>query len=369
MERRPALVATLAALSALLAACGVAPPPPAPAELAVRPLPDDRFEGTVYWEFDASALLAGEEVERYVWRFGELELEAHTDVVFRGFGRQGAYEAAVVATLEDGRTVEAAASFTIDDLPYDYWGAPPELVNADATGAAVPVGPGSGWAVNADGRFVAFTTEAAALPELDANDDWDVYVKDMETGELLLASHTEDGTAAGGEPPLAISGDGHYVVFYSDSTSLPGADGNDGDRVYRKDLETGELELVSTSAIGAVADDDSVLPTVSADGRYVAFGSYATNLTPLSDDYDACFFGLCPQGFAYVKDLATGRVAVVTVGLHDRLPDDWDQIEPRISGDGRYVVFYSWATNLGPGFPDDGSMNYYRAENPLWEPD
>jgi len=71
-----------------------------------------------------------------------------------------------------------------------------------------------------------------------------------------------------------------------------------------------------------------------------------------------------------VKDRRTGRVAVVTVGLDDTLPDDWDQIEPRISGDGRWATFYSWATNLGFDMGDDPwAWHYFRAENPLWEPE
>ncbi|HEX6939689.1 MAG TPA: hypothetical protein VF158_09770 [Longimicrobiales bacterium] len=60
---------------------------------------------------------------------------------------------------------------------------------------------------------------------------------------------------------------------------------------------------------------------------------------------------------------------MVTVGLHDTLPDDWDQVEPRISGDGRYVTFYSSATNLGVDTGGDRrAWHYYSAENPLWEP-
>ena len=69
----------------------------------------------------------------------------------------------------------------------------------------------------------------------------------------------------------------------------------------------------------------------SADGRYLAFGSYAENLAPVTDPYDPCDLNLCPSGFSYVKDLVTGRVVNVTVGMEDALADDWDQIEPSIS--------------------------------------
>src|SRR5690606_1414968 len=137
--------------------------------------------------------------------------------------------------------------------------------------------------------------------------------------------------------------------------------------VWVKDMVTGELVMASTSASGVPADDDSVLPVISADGRYVAFGSYASNLAPDADPYDPCDFSLCPGGFSYVKDLQTGRVVNVTVGMGDTLPDDWDQIEPVISANGRYVSYYSWADNL---VPDDGggTYDYFWLENPLWEP-
>lgn len=456
MRDRRSLLACLALFAPALTACGGgAPPPNPPAQsLVVRPLPDDRFEGSVFWELDASELLAGEDVASYLWRFGGLEVESHTDVLFRGYGREGEYDVGLRATLRDGGVVEAEASFTIDDLPYDYWGAPPELVTATAAGAPLAMPLSSYWDVSADGRFVAFDTDAAALPDADANGAHGVYVKDMETGELLLVSAASDGTAVGGEGPVVISGDGRrvaygagaavavvdlatgdtvlvddpdglqrtkavalsqdgsrlllaawtpgspqeagYVVdldplsftrlgalpgggfarlrpvamsadgavvafetphpfadaddngfddvyaldvaagathlvstdaagtvadragwvrgqalsadgrvvaFHADAANLPRATENDqgadrADDVYVKDLVTGELELVSTNAGGDAADSDSVLPTVSYDGRYVAFGSYATNLAPHADDPDACHLGLCANGFA-----------------------------------------------------------------------
>ncbi len=525
MDRR-ALLACLALVAPVLAACGSGTPPPGPPEegLVARPLPDGRFEGKVLWEFDASGLVGGRSVESYLWRFGGLEVATGSGSLFRGYGREGVYDVGLRATLEDGSVVEATTSFTVDDLPYDYWGAPPEAVTVTADGEPLAMPLWSSWDVSADGRFVAFDTDAPALPGLDANGAYDVYVKDMETGELRLVSAAEDGSAAGGEGPVAMSGDGRYVAyvagdavavtdlaaggtvevsvpdglqhaeavalsrdgsrlllaawtpgtqqesgyvvdlgtltltrlgaldgggfarvrpvamsadggtvafytphpfdagdgnglddlyvvhlasgapqlastdamgtvadrgawawgpvlsedgryvaFHGDATDLPRASENDHggtrvDDVYVKDLLTGALELVSTNARGDAADSDSVLPTVSYDGRYVAFGSYATNLAPHADDPEACLLGLCANGFAYVKDRLTGRVAVVTVGLHDTLPDDWDQIEPRISGDGRYVTFYSSATNLGVDIGGDPrARHYYRAENPLWE--
>jgi hypothetical protein len=126
-----------------------------------------------------------------------------------------------------GRAVEAAASFTIDDLPYDFWGVPPEAVTVTAEGEPLAMGLGSTWDVSADGRFIVFDTDAPALPELDSNGAFDVYVKDMETGELRLVSAAEDGSAASGEGPVVISGEGRYVTFYSRATNLGVDTGDD----------------------------------------------------------------------------------------------------------------------------------------------
>jgi len=223
------LLAYLALVAPLIAACGSGTPPPGPpaAGLVARPLPDDRFDGKVFWEFDASDLLEGLEVESYLWRFGGLEVAAHTGSPFRGYGRAGTYDEGLRATLRDGSAVEATASFTIDDLPYDFWGAPPEAVTVTAEGEPLAMGLGSTWDVSADGRFIVFDTDAPALPEQDANGAFDVYVKDMETGELRLMSAAEDGSAVGGEGPVVISGDGRYVTFYSWATNLGVDTGDD----------------------------------------------------------------------------------------------------------------------------------------------
>lgn len=175
------LLAYLALVAPLIAACGSGTPPPGPpaAGLVARPLPDDRFDGKVFWEFDASDLLEGLEVESYLWRFGGLEVAAHTGSPFRGYGRAGTYDVGLRATLRDGSAVEATASFTIDDLPYDFWGAPPEAVTVTAE------------------------------------------------GELRLVSAAEDGSAVGGEGPVVISGDGRYVTFYSWATNLGVDTGDD----------------------------------------------------------------------------------------------------------------------------------------------
>ncbi|HEX6940094.1 MAG TPA: PKD domain-containing protein [Longimicrobiales bacterium] len=231
--------------------------------------------------------------------------------------------------------------------------------------------------LSGDGRYLAFVSSSDTVVAGDDNGRSDVFRLDRQTGTVELVSVAADGTRGDDESDAwsqAMSADGRFVTFYSESASWPGAADNDDpdgfspvEDVWVKDMVTGELVMASTSASGVPADDDSVLPVISADGRYVAFGSYASNLAPDADPYDPCDFSLCPGGFSYVKDLQTGRVVNVTVGMGDTLPDDWDQIEPVISANGRYVAYYSWADNL---VPDDGggTYDYFWLENPLWEP-
>ncbi len=130
------------------------------------------------------------------------------------------------------------------------------------------------------------------------------------------------------------------------------------------DLDSGALTLVSTNAAGVSGDADSVLPTISSDGRYVAFGSYATNLAPEMDG--SCALDMCSLGFSYVTDLDTCRMVLVTVALNDTPPTDWDQVEPILSADGRYIGFYSLATNLVRSTPSEDDD--YRSANTLWVP-
>jgi Tol biopolymer transport system component len=140
---------------------------------------------------------------------------------------------------------------------------------------------------------------------------------------------------------MAISRDGRYVAFASEADDLVADDANGASDVFVRDLEAGTTELVSIASGGARADGPSSSPSLSADGRYVAFTSRATNLGPTGDDgaWDV-----------FVHDRATGvteqvsrRVGEATAGARG------DSGEPVISGDGRFVAFTSTADDLVPG--------------------
>lgn len=189
-----------------------------------------------------------------------------------------------------------------------------------------------GPSLDADGSRVAFATSAALVPE-DANDGFDVYLRDLGTSTTTLVSVDGTGAAAGGSYTASISGAGDLVAFHSQAASYDGpTDNGYGDVVlWRESVGT---TLLSTPVSGA-ADGSSYSPALSADGSTVAFVSQATRLVAADTNDLADVF---------VVPTAGGAVTRIT-------PDDADapSFDPDISADGSVVSFTSRATNLVPG--------------------
>jgi Tol biopolymer transport system component len=137
----------------------------------------------------------------------------------------------------------------------------------------------------------------------------------------------------------SISADGRFVAFGSDATNLVGGDTNGWEDVFVRDRRTGKTRRVNLSSAGAQGNDHSFNPSISADGRLVAFGSSATNLV-----------GNDTNGFddVFVRDRRTGktrRVSVSSAGTQG----DGGNFNPSTSSDGRFVGFESFAANLVGG--------------------
>ena len=161
------------------------------------------------------------------------------------------------------------------------------------------------------------------------------------TTRVSVSSVGGQGNAASGGYyyGTAISADGRYVAFRSDATDLVPGITTDG-QIYRHDALTGTTVVVSVNEAGDPANSQSYgFVTMSADGRYVAFDSYATNLVP--NDTNA-------QEDAFVKDLTTGNVTRVSVSSAGTQANSWSGT-PTLSRNGRYVTFESGATNLVTG--------------------
>ena len=216
-------------------------------------------------------------------------------------------------------------------------------------------------AISADGRYVGFRSSASNLVSGDANGFLDVFVIDLRSGTTMRVSTDSMGNQANGDSldwwsPPGISGGGRYVAFYTNAGNLVDGDTNGVRDVFIKDMQTGVTTRVSTDSAGNQGNGDSFEPQLSADGRYVAFTSGATNL--VSGDTNG-------KGDVFVKDRLTGAIACVSTGASGD-QSNGSSYHPAISADGRYITFTSTASNLAGGPYGDGLLqNVFRAVNPL----
>ncbi len=217
------------------------------------------------------------------------------------------------------------------------------LVCASVNSAGAPSsGESTRAALSDDGRWVAFSSSGVDLVSGDTNATWDTFVRDLASGQTWRVS--VDSAGAQGNGPsnsvrVAISGDGRWVTFLSLATNLVGADTNGFQDAFVHDLQSGVTERVSTDSSGQQSNDASAGCSMSSDGRYITFGSYASNLV------DGDTNGATD---VFVKDRWNGRTARVSLDDAEQQGDGASS-NARISGDGRVVVFQSVATNLVPG--------------------
>jgi Tol biopolymer transport system component len=194
--------------------------------------------------------------------------------------------------------------------------------------------------VSADGRYVAFESEATNLVSGDTNDWGDIFVHDRQTGQTTRISVASGGTQGnGGSYDPSISDDGRYVVFESTANNLVSGDTNGFCDVFVRDRQTGQTIRVSVVSGGTQANDGCYDPSISDDGRYVTFESEASNLG-YGDTNNECDI--------FVHDRQTGQTTRVSVASGGTQGND-GSYDPSISADGRYVVFESIASNLVSG--------------------
>ena len=192
---------------------------------------------------------------------------------------------------------------------------------------------------SANGRYVAFQSLSDNLVSADTNYCKDVFVHDCETGQTTRVSVASDGTQGNDDSEFpSISADGRYVAFASAASNLVSGDTNGTWDVFVHDRETGQTTRVSVASDGTQGKDLSYyFPSISADGRYVAFVSWASNL--VSGDTNGT-----PDVF--VHDRETGQTTRVSVASDGAQGNRESCTHPSISADGRYVAFDSLASNL-----------------------
>lgn len=197
-----------------------------------------------------------------------------------------------------------------------------------------------GWAISADGRYVAFVSLASNLVPGDTNGDGDVFVRDRQTGQTTRVSVASGGAGANaGSSFAAMSADGRYVGFVSLANNLVAWDTNLARDVFVHDRTLNQTTRVSTTTDGGQGDGDARDLALSADGRYVVFSSDATRLVP--DDTN----GMTDM---FVHDRQTGQTTRVSVTSSGGQSSAFAS-GIAISADGRYVGFNSLATNLVAG--------------------
>jgi Tol biopolymer transport system component len=192
---------------------------------------------------------------------------------------------------------------------------------------------------SSDGRYVAFASEATNLVPVDFSAR-NIFVRDRALGVTEIVSKLPGGsTGASDSFAPAISADGRYVAFSSLSPNLIVGDANQAEDVFRFDRWTNQIQLVSLSSSGVQGNNHSRRPSISGDGRFIAFQSQASNLSANS-------FNSFTQVFLRDMELGLTIHASMSPG---GLPANGNCLLPSISADGTTIAFESVATNLVPG--------------------
>lgn len=254
----------------------------------------------------------------------------------------------------DGQRIvfeSAATNF----VPVDANGTTPDIVLVDRTAGTLQIVSRSplGNQANAscrdarisdDGSCVAFASSATNLVLGDTNGFADVFVRELASGVTTRVSLSNIGAQPNGDCwQLDLSRDGRFVVFESEATNLVPGDTNGVRDLFLHDALAGTLVRVSVTALGAEADGSCEDPSLSANGRWLAFSSDSTNL--VAGDTNA-------ESDVFVKDLLTGATVRVSVDS-DGNQGTGTSYGQAISPDGRFVSFESTSVELsaftGPG--------------------
>jgi len=206
-------------------------------------------------------------------------------------------------------------------------------------------------AVSNDGRWIAFVSDATNLVEGDTNNEQDVFLHDALLGTTRRVSVTETGaqSAGGVVGQPAMSTDGKTIAFASRASDIVSADPADFADVFVYDRCSGMVLLASRTPDAGFPTGNSLSPTISADGRRVAFSSLAEDILPdLANGYEDIF----------LYDLDRDETTLVSVSTTGEVGAG-DSYSPSIDARGRTVVFASAAANLAADDPDGSVLDLY----------
>lgn len=249
--------------------------------------------------------------------------------------------------------------------------------------------------ISSNGRFVAFYSLASNLVTGDTNSSGDYFVRDLVAGTTervnLGSAGAQSNAASETNSNVVLSADGRFAAFISSATNLVPSDTNNVADIFVRDRQTATTARVSFQDNGTQRTSASVIPSISADGRYVTYNDFqgtiivydrqtatqrsfvgygtgvisgngrflafnSTNTTLVSGDTngvaDILVLDLSNSAIALVSRTSTGAQANAR------------SISPAISDDGRFITYSSDATNLVPG-DTNGIVDTFRSVNPL----
>ena len=273
-------------------------------------------------------------------------------VTISGLATDGTDDGDYVVTLAAGVATDVVgngnlASTSVDNTVTLQNGCYPDAgptyrVSVDSSGSEANNSSSSGYAgvLSGDGHYVAFYSTATNLVAGDTNGASDIFVRDTVAGTTTRVSVDSSGSEANnGSYDPSFSADGRYVAFISSASNLVAGDTNAASDIFVRDTVAGTTTRVSVDSSGSEANSGSDYPSLSADGRYVAFYSSATNLVAGDTNGASDIF---------VRDTVAGTTTRVSVDSSGSEGNN-DSYYPSLSADGRYVAFYSWASNLVAG--------------------
>lgn len=193
--------------------------------------------------------------------------------------------------------------------------------------------------ISTDGRYISFESMGTLAPGVGSG-VFQIYRRDRVSGVTELVSSNSSGVAGTAHSMRSsISADGRYVLFYSSANNLIAGDNNSARDVFIKDMQTGGVERISVSSTGVAGNGDSFEAAMSSDTRFISFTSMATNLTGGT---------IARQRHTYLRDRQTGSTKLISKTSAGVLANQ-PTFSPALTDDGRYVVYYSKASNLAAG--------------------
>ena len=205
--------------------------------------------------------------------------------------------------------------------------------------------------ISSDGRYVVFMSESSGpLVSGDSNAFIDIFMRDTQTGTTtLISSPTAEAKSNADCYNPSVTDDGRYVVFHSAASNLVSGDTNNKIDVFLKDTQTGALTRLSVSNSGTEGNEDSYTPNITGNGKYIVFSSGASNL--VSGDTNGW-----NDVFLYNREMGSLALVSQSNGIlgnanssADSSRDTSGPVSLASSADGRYIVFASSASNLVSG--------------------